>query len=151
MDWRSIVLFAVIIFALFWLIMRLRGNVRNPAKLQMAMDMIAALNDDLKIIRQKESAPEDLKKFKVSNWKLYQMHLDFLEKEYIEPLKSSFDLMTEYNNKLLQMKISSDNAKPQIDLENLKTVVVKGRAGLAKWIQANVSREATRGLFSWRN
>jgi hypothetical protein len=151
MDWRSIVLFAVIIFALFWLIMRLRGNVRNPAKLQMAMDMIAALNDDLKIIRQKETAPEDLKKFKVSNWKLYQMHLDFLEKEYIEPLKSSFDLMSEYNNKLVQMKINSDTAKPQIDLENLKTVVVKGRAGLAKWIQANVHREATRGLFSWRN
>ena len=151
MDWRSIVLFAVIIFALFWLIMRLRGNVRNPAKLQMAMDMIAALNDDLKIIRQKETAPEDLKKFKVSNWKLYQLHLDFLEKEYIEPLKSSFDLMTEYNNKLVQMKINSDSAKPQIDLENLKTVVVKGRAGLAKWIQENVNREATRGLFSWRN
>jgi hypothetical protein len=151
MDWRSIVIFAVIIFALFWLIMRLRGNSRNPSKLQMTMDMISALNDDLKLIRQKQAAPEDLKKFKVSNWKFYQMHMDFLEKEYVEALKSSFDQMTEYNNKLLQMRINADSAKPQVNLDELKTVIVKGRAGLAKWIQENVHREATKGFFSFRN
>jgi hypothetical protein len=151
MDWKSFVLFAVIIFALFWLIMRLRGSVRNPSKLQMAMDMISALNDDLKIIRQKQTVPDDLKKFKVGNWKVFQDHLDFVEKEYVEALKSSFSQMAEYNAKLIQMKINSDNTRPQIDLENLKTVVVKARAGLAKWIQENVHREATRGLFSWRS
>jgi hypothetical protein len=151
MDWKSLVLFAVIIFALVWLIMRLRGNVRNPSKLQMAMDMIAALNDDIKIINQKESAAEDLRKFKVSNWKLYQNHLEFLEKEYVDALKGAFGPMAEYNEKLIQMKIKQDNSKPQIDFETLKPVVVKARAGLAKWIQANVHREATRGLFSWRN
>jgi hypothetical protein len=151
MDWRSVVLFVVIIFALFWLIMRLRGSVRNPPKLQMAMDMISAHNDYLRIIRQKESAPEDLKKFKVGNWKVFKDHLDFMDKEYIEALKSSFSQMTEYNNKLVQMKISTDNSKPQIDLNALKTTAVKARAGLAKWIQENVHREATKGLFSWRN
>jgi hypothetical protein len=151
MDWRSVVIFVVVIFALFWLIMRLRGSVRNPPKLQMAMDMISALNDDLKIIRQKQAAPEDLKKFKVGNWKVFQYHLDFVDKDYVEALKSSFNQMTEYNTKLIQMKVDSTNSKPQIDLDTLKSAVVKARAGLAKWIQENVHREATRGLFSWRN
>ncbi len=154
MDWTSIILFAVIIFALFWLIMRLRGNVRNPPKLQIAMELISALNDDLKIIHKKQTTPGDLQKFKTGNWKSFQHHLDFLEKEYkeyIEPLKSVFSQMVDYNNKLVEMKINQDSTGHQIDLENLKSEIVLARAGLAKWIQANVHREATRGMFSWRN
>jgi hypothetical protein len=151
MDWRSLVIFAVVIFALIWLIMRLRGNVRNPPKLQMSMDMIAALNDDLKLIRTKQEDAANIKKFKTANWKLYQLHLEYLEKEYIEALKISFDKMSEYNKKLLDMKVNALTEKPQIDLEELKTSIVKGRAGLAKWLQENVHRESTRGMFSWRN
>jgi hypothetical protein len=151
MDWRSMVIFAVVIVALIWLIMRLRGNNRNPAKLQMAMDMISALNDDLKMIRQMQESPTEIKKFKLSNWKLYQEHLDFVEKDYIEPIKDCFGRMSAYNQKFIENKINGNNTRPEIDLEALKTVVVKARAGLAKWIQENVHREATRGLFSWRN
>jgi hypothetical protein len=151
MDVQSIVLFALIIFALFWLIMRLRGNVRNPSKLQTAMDLISAVNEDLKVINLKQTSPEDLKKFRISNWKLYQHHLDFLDKEYIEAITVSFNSMSDYNQKLIELKISPDNPRPQIDLDSLKTNVVKGRAGLAKWTQENVHREATKGFFSFRN
>jgi hypothetical protein len=151
MDWISIVTIVLVVLALVWIIGRLRGNSRNPNKLQMAMDMISALNDDLKMIRQKETAPADFKKFKVVNWKFYQDHLDFLDKDCVEALKSSFDQMSEYNKKLAQMNNNSGNSMPQIDLDNLKSSAVKGRAGLAKWIQENVNREATRSLFSWRN
>ena len=151
MDVRSILIFAVVIIVLVWLIMRLRGSGHNPPKLQMAMDMISALNDDLKIMRQKEASPEDLKKFKISNWKVYQQHLEFLDKDYIEAVKNAFNLMQDYNAKLLEMRVKSDNSKPQVDMENLKASAIKARAGLAKWIQENVNREATKGLFSWRN
>ena len=151
MDWRSIIIIVLILIALVWVIRRLRGHARNPNKLQMAIDMIAALNDDLKIIRQKQTTPEDLKKFKLVNWKVFQDHLDFLDKECVEALRSSFDLMSEYNDKLVQMKINLDNSRPQIGLDGLKTDITKARAGLAKWIQENVNREATRSLFSGWN
>jgi len=131
--------------------MKLRGNNRNPSKLQMAMDMISALNDDLKLMRRMQESPAEMKKFKLSNWKLYQNHLDFVEKDYVEPIKDCFNRMAEYNAKVTQNKIDGTSSRPDLDLEALKQVTVKARAGLAKWLQENVHREATRGMFSFRN
>ncbi|HSW56936.1 MAG TPA: hypothetical protein VLH15_00880 [Dehalococcoidales bacterium] len=151
MDIGSIVIFIVVIFALFWLVMRLRGNVRNPPKLQMSMEMISALNDDLKFIQRKLNDPADLRMFKIANWKSYQNHLEHIDKEYVDAVKSCFTQMAEYNEKIKQKKIDPGSETPRIDLEELKKLILKARAGLAKWIQENVHREATRGLFSWRH
>lgn len=151
MGVTDFLVFAIVIFALVWLIFRLRGNSRNPNKLQMTMDMISAINEDMKLLARKQNDPADLTKFKVANWKLYKDHLEHLDKEYIEPIKSSFDQLSEYNNTLIQMKIKNESGSPKIEIEALSKNMSKARAGLAKWIQENVHRETTRGMFSWRN
>jgi hypothetical protein len=151
MSITDIVIFAIVIFALVWLIFRLRGNSRNPNKLQMTMDMISSINEDIKILGRKQTNPADLTKFKVPNWKLYKDHLEHLDKEYIEPVKSTFDQLVGYNEALVQMQIKNESGGPKIDFEELGKVMSKARAGLAKWIQENVHRESTRGMFSWRN
>jgi hypothetical protein len=154
MDWKSIVIFVIIVVGLVWLLVRLRGNVRNPPRLRMAMEMISNLNDNLRIIVQKQSDPSFSKKFKIESWKNYQEHLAFLEpeyKEYIEPLRNSFTQMEEYNKTLTPSGSSLGAAPAPIDLDNLKEVTVQARTGLAKWIQDNIQRESTRGFFSFRS
>lgn len=151
MDWQSIVILAIIVFALIWVVTRLKGRPRNPAKLRVAMEIVSNINEDLKLIVQKQSNPDQLKKFKTSSWRAYEEHMDFLTPETVAAIKESFTIMEEYNNKLEEKKVITTTKLPDISLENLKETLIKARTGVATWIRENISRESTRGFFSWRN
>jgi hypothetical protein len=70
-------------------------------------------------------------------------------KEHIQPIRDSFNLMQEYNAKLEAFKANPTGSPPELSVEPLKENLIQGRVGLAKWIQANINRETTRGFFGW--
>jgi hypothetical protein len=150
MDWQSVVVLAIVIFALIWLVMRLRGRSRNPGKLQITMGLISNINDDLKILNSKKNNPQNMQKFKVGGWNSYQEHLSFLEPETVTALKDTFTVLTDYNTKIEAVRNAPGMPLPEISLDSVRESMIKGRAGLATWIQQNINREATRGMFGWR-
>jgi hypothetical protein len=151
LDW-SLILVVVIVVAAVWVLIRMRGPSRNPRKLNMAMELISCINDALKRVNTPESEAKGPKKFRVGPWKVYQEHLDFLEpeyKEYVQSIKDSFNMMQEYNDKLIAFKTNPSGNPPEYQADKLKENLVQGRVGLAKWIQANINRESTRGFLGW--
>jgi hypothetical protein len=151
MDWQSIVILAIVIFALVWIVTRLKGRARNPSHLRVAMELISNINDDLKLIVQKQANPDLVKKFKINSWRAYQEHLGFLEPGAIDMIKESFKQMEDYNIKVEESKAVPGTVLPELPLETLKETLIKSRAEVAKWIRDNISRESTRSFFSWRN
>ncbi len=149
-DTTSIIIFVVIVVCLVWLLFRLRGRSRNPPHIQVAMGLISNVNDDLKLLKEKKpDAPLD-KKFKVNGWHAYEFHLDFLDKDTQAALKECFPVMVEYNKKLDIAKATFTPSKEELAVDSLFEALRKSREGLAKWIQENISKESTRGIFSWK-
>jgi hypothetical protein len=151
LDWSLLVIILVVVAAV-WVLVRMRGPGRNPRKLNMAMELISCINDALKRINTPPADSKAPKKFRIGPWAVYQTHLDFLEpeyKEYVQPIKDSFNLMQEYNNKLIAYKANPSGNPPELPLDTFKENLLQGRAGLAKWIQANINRETTRGFLGW--
>jgi hypothetical protein len=113
------------------------------------MELIANINDDFKVISQKKTDPQNLKKFKIGRWNSYQEHLDFLELADVEALKTAFKQMEEYNGQV-EASQQTGSPPPSFSAEALLAPLSQGRLGLAAWIRDNIGKESTRGMFSWR-
>ncbi len=150
MDPLSIVVVALIVIAAVWLLFRLKGASRNPPKLRVAMELISHIDENYKILNQKQSDPKSLKRFKTGSWKSYQEHLDFLEKGDIEIVTAAFNKLEDYNNKIIASYDTSNPNPPELSFQEMKESLAKARSGLAKWVRENIGRESTRGMFSWR-
>ncbi len=150
MDWQSLVIIVVIILALFWLLFRLKGNIRNPSKIQVALGLITDIDEVLKNINQRKTATRTVKKFKLSGWKYYIEHLDFLDAETVTALKDSFRILTDYNAKIEAAAITPGAPLPEFSSESIWDLLVKSRMGLSAWTRENITRETVRGVFTWR-
>ena len=149
MDALSVVIAVIVVGFLIWAVIRLQRHTTNPPKLQVAMELISNINDDLKILSKKKDDPSSTKKFKTGHWISLQEHLDFLELDTVEALKNAFKQMEDYN---IGIDTSLTTAAPlaAFSLESLMVPLIRGRAGLARWIQDNIGKETARGMFSWR-
>ena len=151
LDW-SVLIFVLIVVAAIWVLVRMRGPNRNPHKLNMAMELISCINDALKKINTQPLENKVFKKFRIGAWKVYQSHLEFLDpeyKEHIQPIRDAFNFMQEYNAKLEAFKANPSGNPPELSIEPLKENLIQGRVGLAKWIQANLNKETTRGFLGF--
>ena len=149
MDTVSIVVAVLVVGFLIWAVVRLQRRSVDPPKLQVAMELISNINDDLKILSKKKADPTSAKKFKTGHWSSYQEHLSFLELDTVEALKNAFKQMEDYNSgtdPALPAATSPTTFSPEV----LMVPLIRGRAGLARWIQDNIGKETTRGMFSWR-
>ncbi len=149
MDAFSIVIAVLVVGFLVWALIRLSRRSTNPPKLQLAMELIANINDDIKILTQKKNDPQSLKKFKLGNWSSYKEHLDFIEKDSVAALDVSFKQMMEYNAAVDASRTTAA-PPPVLETDTLAAPLMKGRAGLATWIRDNIGKESARGIFSWR-
>jgi hypothetical protein len=149
MDTLSVVIAVIVVGFLIWAVVRLQRRSTNPPKLQVAMELISHINDDLKILTKKKADPRSAKKFKTGHWSSLQEHLDFLELDTVEALKNAFKQMEDYN---IGIDTSLKTAAPPAAFspESLVGPLIRGRAGLARWVQDNIGKETTRGIFSWR-
>ena len=150
MDWQSVVIIFVIIIALFWILFRLKGNIRNPSKLQITVGLITSIDEALKTIHQRKTNPNTVNKFKLSGWKYNIEHLDFLDAETVKAIKDSYALLTEYNAKIDEAAITPGATPPDLLSESTWDLLVKSRTGLSAWTRDNITRETVRGTFTWR-
>jgi hypothetical protein len=149
MDTTSLIVIVLVVAFLVWALFRLQRRAVNPPKLQVAMELISIVNENLRLISQKKTDPQNNKKFKVNKWDAYDIHLDFLDKDAVEALKEAFKQMEEYNRAIDASTVTA--TPPQaFSLDSVLNPLSRGRTGLADWIRANIGKESTRGFFSWR-
>ncbi len=142
-DW-SLILFVAVIVLLIWFVMR--GRRREGPKLQVALAMIANVNDNLKIMETHRIDPLSTKKFKAGAWKSYSDKHDFLDAHTVPALKESFNLIAEFNNTINSAKKDKNPAILQgLPLDKLKDPLSRSKDGLVLWLRANLQTEMRHG------
>lgn len=148
-DW-SLILFIVVIIVLIWLVTRRRG--RDSPRLQVAIALIADINDNLKIMENHRIDPASIKKFKDRSWKAYQEKLDFMDVPTALAIKECFSLISEINEKIdVARKSQSPAILQELPLEKLRESISKSKEGLVAWLRANLQSEmrSRRGPFGF--
>jgi hypothetical protein len=148
-DW-SITLFVIVIALIIWFFTRRRG--RESPRLQVAIALIANVNDNLRIMETHRIDPQSTKKFKDGAWKGYGDRLEFLDVPTAAALKDSFAIISEFNEKIESAKNTrSTIVLRDLPLEKLKEPLAKSKEGLVQWLRANLQDEmrTRRGPFGF--
>jgi hypothetical protein len=150
--WSMLLILVLLGVALIWIWSRWKGKGRGSNRLQSAINLIADVNENLKLIEQRRITPQSTKKFKTGVWKVNQDRLDFLDPETITSLTEAFKLIGESNNEIeVAKKGGSIEVLQNLPLDKIKTPLTKGKEGLVKWLRANLQSEmmSRRGLFGF--
>jgi hypothetical protein len=149
-NWTSYIIFIAVILILIWILTRTRK--RTTPRLQSAINMIADINENLKILETRRINPQSPKKFKTGAWRAYQEKLDFIEAETLIALKETYTLINEMNEKIEIAKKSQSLATLQaLPLDKLKDPLTKSKEGMMSWLRANLQAETLtrRNLFGF--
>jgi hypothetical protein len=150
-DWSAWIIFAVVIFALFWVLTRGRGRGTNT-RLQTVINAISNVNDNLKIMEMHRINKESTKKFKTLDWDIYKTRLSFLDEQAADALKTSYSMMNGFNEKIeTARKTKSTGILQEIQIDNLNEPLTKGKQGLAAWLRENINKEMStrRGILGF--
>ena len=138
-DW-SIILLVILIIILVWLFTR-RGR-RDSPRLQVAIALIADVNDNLKILENHRIDPASTKKFRDRSWKAYQEKLDFMDASTSLAIKDCFTLISEVNEKIdIARRNKSPATLQELPLEKLRELLAKSKDGLVSWLRVNLQSE----------
>jgi hypothetical protein len=150
-DWSSWIIFAVVIFALFWVLTRSRSKGTNT-RLQTVINAISNVNDNLRIMEIHRINKESIKKFKTLDWDIYKTRLSFLDEQTADALKTSYSMMNGFNEKIeTARKTKSTGILQEIQIDNLNELLTKGKQGLAAWLRENINKEMStrRGILGF--
>jgi len=110
--------------------------------LQVAIALIADVNDNLKILENHRIDPASTKKFRDRSWKAYQEKLDFMDASTSLAIKDCFTLISEVNEKIdIARRNKSPATLQELPLEKLRELLAKSKDGLVSWLRVNLQSE----------
>ena len=98
-------------------------------------------------------AQQGAAKFKTSGWKRGRDKVDFLPKELLTTISTTFDMADEFNERIeAAKKFGSGSYLEGIDVSRLKAPLAKSKQGLQAWLEENMNKPEyappkRRGLF----
>ena len=138
MDFGAIgerILIVAVVVAVLLLLSLIRG--RNPRKER--IDIVGTLLEETKlniILAQTFENQPQQRPFHVTGWQLHRKKFDFLDKELVEEINSSYDISLDFNKRLKAATKTKSKKRETIDIEKLRTSFPRIKQGLEDWLLA---------------
>lgn len=140
MDWQSLVIFIVVVMALFYFTGRRRR--RDQPRLTTALDAIQNVNEDMRILELHTADRQNTKKFRNGGLADADNRLNFLDAATLTAIKESYAITNEFNQRIDMAKKAKTPAILQdLPLDKLAEPLNKSKAGLVTWLKDNPQAE----------
>ncbi len=133
-DWTTWLFIALIAGLLVWNITRRRksGNMN----LDIAMGILANVEDCLKTIEIRRADPESKKKFQNASWKAFGGKIGFLDPDLVTILTEVFNKVEDFNQRIDTARKNKMLSTLQgLPVESLKAPMLKAKEGLMAWLK----------------
>jgi hypothetical protein len=139
-DWTVWGFFILIAALLVWNFTRRRKS--GGMNLDIAMGILANVEDCLKTIEIRLADPLSNKKFQNASWKAFGKKTGFLNSDLQSTLTEAFGLVEDFNHKInTARKNKMMSTLQDLPVETLKVPMLKAKEGLAAWVKSSYQEE----------
>jgi hypothetical protein len=150
-SWDTIVILVFFVATMVWGIMRRKKQ--GNSKVQTTLSLMQDINSNLRVVDERVRDWKTYKRFKTGAWEQYQEKIEFLDMPVKDSLKKAFTMAADFNSRIdVARKNKSLAYLSDISAESLREPLVRSKAGIQEWLNANLQSELynnsrRRGIF----
>jgi hypothetical protein len=136
-DWQDYIILVAAIIILVWTLAR-RKKAGLSLKVDAVRQLLAEINENLKILEKRIKDPRSKKTLKTKVWVNFQGRTAFLGEENVKGLIKVYNLAFDCNRQIDRAKKNRDPVNFQnIQIDYLKDLMVQSKEKLDQWIRTN--------------
>ena len=133
-DWTTWIIIALIAGLLVWNVTRRRKS--GSLNLDIAMGIMANIDDCLRTIEVRLAEPQSKKKFQNAAWRAFNKKIGFLSSDLVATLTEAFTMVEDFNQRIdTARKNKMLSTLQDLPVEKLKAPMLKAKEGMTAWLK----------------